>query len=76
MLLILIPLAWLGVATMLLCLCRIAAMADSGRVARVRPDAHLRAEVIELGRVPIATLAGRRVRAHSDRRSPRWAPKL
>jgi hypothetical protein len=71
MLLILIPLAWFGVATMLLCLCRMAAMADRARGGDLRRAGRLHAEVIELRRVPIATLAGRRLRAHSDRRTPR-----
>jgi hypothetical protein len=71
MLLILIPTAWLAVTTMVVCLCRMAAMGDAERPGGVRRVRALRVEVFELERAPIATLAQRRLRAHSDHRSPR-----
>ncbi len=73
MLLILIPTAWLGVATFVVCLCRMAAVGDANDAAPGRRSRPRRLEVIELGPAPIATRARRRLRNHSDRRSPRAA---
>jgi hypothetical protein len=52
MLLILIPtaVAWLGLATLVVCLCRMAALADADRAPR-GPRGRMRAEVIVLERV-------------------------
>jgi hypothetical protein len=71
MLLLLIPIAWLSVATLVVCLCRMAAMADADGTHRT-PRGGIRAEVLVLERVPLTTL---RPRARSRARRPELKPR-
>jgi hypothetical protein len=47
MLLLLIPIVWLGVATLVVCLCRMAAMADSAKGPKA-PRGAVRAQLLVL----------------------------
>ena len=68
MLLIFIPIAvvWLAIATFVVCLCRVAAVADADGVPR-EPRRGQLAEVIVLEHVPASTRARRRLHARPAR---------
>jgi hypothetical protein len=62
MLLLLIPITWLGVATLVVCLCRMAAMADAAKGPN-GPRGTLRAQLLVLEPTSLTAGATRRLRA-------------